>query len=118
MKYFLGQKVSGVDQLLCCRLWRVGALLRLVGACCGMSPSTLESYVNYLTFIDFFFFPLTLTNIFSFSFSFSDFYLFIDTFVYHLIFFLNWLVNAAVSCGFVARGCFICPTHLCNYSPF
>ena len=55
MKYFLGQKVSGVDQLLCCRLWRVGALLRLVGACCGMSPSTLESYVNYLTFIDFFF---------------------------------------------------------------
>ena len=58
-------------------------------------PSTLESYVNCLTFIDFFF-PLTLTNNFFFSFSFPDFYLFIDTFVYHLIFFLNWLVNAAV----------------------
>ena len=54
IKYFLGQKVSGVDQPLCYRLWRVGAMLRLVGACAGMSPSTLESCVNYLTFIDFF----------------------------------------------------------------
>ena len=85
---FLGQKVSVVDQLLCYRLWRVGAMLSLVGACGGMSLSTLESYVNYLTFIDFFF-SLTLTNIFSFSFFFSDFYRFIDKFVYCLIDFFS-----------------------------
>ena len=56
-KYFLGQNVSGVDQLLCYGLLRAGAMLRLVGAFGGMSPSTLESYVNYLTFMDFFFPP-------------------------------------------------------------
>ena len=89
--------MSGVDQLLCYRLWRMGAILKPVGACGGMSLSTFESYVDYLTFI-YFFFPLTLTNFFFFSFSFSDFYLFIDTFVYHVFylfcFVLNWLVNA------------------------
>ena len=53
--------MSGVDQLLCYRLWRMGALPRPVAACGGMSLSTLESYVDYLTFIDFFF-PLTLTK--------------------------------------------------------
>ena len=67
-------------------------MLRPVGACGWMSPSTLESYVNYMTFVDFFF-SLTLTNIFSLSFSFSDFYLFIETFVYHSIDFSLELVT-------------------------
>ena len=88
--FFLDQKVSGVDQLLCYRLCRVGAMLSHVGAFGGMSPSTLESYVNCLTFIDFFV-SLTLTNIFSSSFSFSDFYLFIDTFVYCFIDLFPWI---------------------------
>ena len=66
-------------------------MLRPVWAFVGMSLSTSESYVNYLTFIDFFFFGLTLTNIF---FPFRSIFLIFIFLSRHLFVFLNWLVNA------------------------
>ena len=68
-----------------------------VGACGGMSLSTFEGlcFCFVFTIVDFFFCPLTLTNIFSHLFSFSDLYLFIDIFDYLLFdfFLMNWLVK-------------------------
>ena len=62
-----------------------------------MSLSTFESvcFCFVFTIVDFFFCPLTLTNIFSHLFSFSDLHLFIDTFDYLLFdfFLMNCLVK-------------------------
>ena len=62
-----------------------------------MSLSTFEGlcFCFVFTIVDFFFCPLTSTNIFSHLLSFSDLHLFIDTFDYLLFdfFLMNWLVK-------------------------